>query len=113
LKPFVRGGEGPSSTIQSLRSMRDVLWPKFGGEGEGDVGGDCREVIGAKKEVSLLKCDFLDTGANVEDDNDDEGKDGAAPRDSNVDILDCRAAEGMELEGSGRGLRNKSGNKIT
>lgn len=28
---------GPSSTTQSLRSMREVFRPKLGGEGEGDV----------------------------------------------------------------------------
>ena len=33
--PF-RGGTGPSSTTQSLRSISEVLRPRLGGEGEGD-----------------------------------------------------------------------------
>lgn len=37
---FLCGGDGPSSTTQSLRSMSDVLRPKLGGEGDGD--GDVR-----------------------------------------------------------------------
>lgn len=31
-------GVGPSSTTQSLRSIRDVLRPRLGGDGEGDAG---------------------------------------------------------------------------
>jgi hypothetical protein len=94
LKPFVRGGEGPSSTIQSLRSIKDILWPRFGGEGEGDAGEGCRGVIGGENGVSskgTLKCDFLEL-VNVGDDDDEAS---ALPRDSNVEILDCRAADGM------------------
>lgn len=34
-RPFADGW-GPSSTTQSLRSMRDVLRPRLGGEGDGD-----------------------------------------------------------------------------
>jgi len=29
---------GPSSTTQSLRSIREVLRPRLGGDGEGDAG---------------------------------------------------------------------------
>lgn len=46
-KWFCRGGDGPSSTIQSLRSIRDVFRPKFGGEGEGDLEMECGGVNGA------------------------------------------------------------------
>lgn len=31
-------GRGPSSTTQSLRSMREVLRPRFGGDGDGEGG---------------------------------------------------------------------------
>ena len=75
--------------------MKDVLWPKFGGEGEGDVGVDCREVIGGASSTNgTLNCDFLGAELVNVDDDDDEGS--AVPRDSKVEILDCRAAEGME-----------------
>lgn len=77
--PFVCG-EGPSSTIQSLRSMKEVLWPRFGGEGEGEYG---------FREVSSLNWDFL----GIEEE--EEGV--VAPRDSKAEILDCRAADGMEV----------------
>lgn len=45
---FCRGmyGRGPSSTTQSLRSMSEVLRPRFGGEGEGDGGMDMTGVEG-------------------------------------------------------------------
>lgn len=95
----MRGGEGPSSTIQSLRSTKDVLWPKSGGEGEGDVEVDCRGVIGGEKGASSkgpLNCDFL--GAELVNVDDDDDRGSALLKDSNVNILDWRAAEGMSSD---------------
>lgn len=37
---------GPSSTIQSFRSINEVLRPRFGGEGDGDLLKDFKGVIG-------------------------------------------------------------------
>lgn len=45
-KPFWRGGDGPSSTIQSLRSINEVFLPRFGGDGEGDLDTDFGGVEG-------------------------------------------------------------------
>jgi hypothetical protein len=37
----------PSSTTQSLRSIRDVFLPRLGGDGDGDTEADCGGVFGA------------------------------------------------------------------
>lgn len=87
-KPFGRGGDGPSSTIQSLRSIRDVLRPKLGGEGDGDAGTDCFDVKGGERGVPSiwpLICCFLASG--------DKGA--AVVIDSNAAIRDCKAVEGI------------------
>ena len=76
--------------------MREVLWPKFGGEGEGDTDGDGRGVIEGENGVSSrepLNCDFLGIEVTVDDDDDEASP--PPPRDSKVEILDCRVAEGI------------------
>lgn len=92
----LRGGDGPSSTIQSLRSIRDVLRPKFGGEGEGDpemewggVNGAIGENASASDEIGssrmLGECEVPLLRGDTED---------GLPRASNAFILDCNSVEG-------------------
>ena len=46
-------GRGPSSTTQSLRSMRDVLRPRFGGDGDGEGDMDFKDVEGSIGEMEV------------------------------------------------------------
>ena len=52
---FWRGtyGRGPSSTTQSLRSMRDVFLPRIGGDGEGE-GGTARIWVEGRMGVNVV-----------------------------------------------------------
>jgi hypothetical protein len=86
---------GPSSTIQSLRSINEVFRPKFGGEGDGDLEGTFetgkwatdKDAAAGDMGVSS-RCGDLEgfIGFGFE-----------TARDSKALILDCRDVEGIAV----------------
>src|SRR6266576_7059435 len=99
-----------SSTTQSLRSIRDVLRPRFGGEGEGEgldgflganwtTGGRALAVvgeIGVSSKFSLESCDFFADGNTV-----DDGEEESPARDSKAAIFAWTVAGDIEAAEKG------------
>ena len=96
-----------SSTTQSLRSMRDVLRPRFGGEGEGEgldgflgvnwtTGGRALAVIGEIGVSSKFSLDLF-AGKNTVDDGEAE----RPARDSKAAIFAWTVAEDIEAAEKG------------